>query len=61
MTTDYVGSVVNVKLLNGVTIQGRVSKITAATLSLTDINSGNSVCTYFQFVHYILPYQICTS
>ena len=43
MTTDYVGSVVCVKLSNGSSIKGRVVKISSATISLTDL-PGKQVC-----------------
>lgn len=37
MTSDYVGSVVSVKLNNGSTIRGRVLKISPNTISLTEL------------------------
>lgn len=43
MSTDYVGSVVKVRLTNGSTVQGRVTKITPAALTLTDL-PGNQKC-----------------
>ena len=48
MTSDYVGSVVSVKLNNGSTIKGRVLRISPNTISLTEL-AGKQVSILLAF------------
>lgn len=58
MTTDYVGSVVCVKLSNGSSIKGRVVKISSATISLTDLPGKQKNNTLDLFSHEIIDLDI---